>query len=575
MHHLHEAVHARIGAAGAERDDLLVQDLGEGLVEHRGALLLERREELLEARGGGLLDRVLLLGKAEAQMLEFRPRALDLTALCELQLQEARRLQRKRLAALRADDFLLPGATQERATAPSRAKVVFDDLSEFLNEPEPEHEHEQDDPLPQPEEDTEELLALLQDFKARLEMLRAQLVPLMAQARATGTNPGVGLTFLQAKYHVLLAYCASVAYYLLLKSRGARVAGHPVLRRLVRHRLLLEKLRPLEQKLRPHIEKALSAVAERAGGALRANPAALVVDGDADTDTDAQDTETAKEAPRAYRPPKLAPAHYPEDAPARDSTERLRRAASRSRLLAELRGELDDAPDEEASDPVRMATRAHTDAAALQRDAYEEQNFMRFQPSRRDRAALRTNARPLDELDDLDDFFGELDALNGAGAGAARPGARKRAAASIGAFLAAPPDAAPAHVAAPYAGSDESAVEDDAHVAPRAERKRARRAERLATRAALRPPVAHRPLRDLDAAAPRPASYAMLKNRGLAPTRSREQRNPRLKQRSRYERAVKRLSSARGGALRADTSRPYPGEATGIRTNLSKSVRFK
>ena len=39
-----------------------------------------------------LLDRVLLLGKADAHMLEFRPAALDLAALCQELVQEARSL---------------------------------------------------------------------------------------------------------------------------------------------------------------------------------------------------------------------------------------------------------------------------------------------------------------------------------------------------------------------------------------------------------------------------------------------------------------------------------------------------
>ena len=57
------------------------------------------REDLLAAiqasvqRMTGMLDRVLLLGKAEAQMLEFKPRPLDLPGLCATLLQEARGLE--------------------------------------------------------------------------------------------------------------------------------------------------------------------------------------------------------------------------------------------------------------------------------------------------------------------------------------------------------------------------------------------------------------------------------------------------------------------------------------------------
>lgn len=50
-----------------------------------------------------MLDRVLLIGKAEAQMLEFEPRLLDLKALCHQLLEEARLQQAGSLCELALD----------------------------------------------------------------------------------------------------------------------------------------------------------------------------------------------------------------------------------------------------------------------------------------------------------------------------------------------------------------------------------------------------------------------------------------------------------------------------------------
>jgi PAS domain S-box-containing protein len=50
-----------------------------------------------------MLDRVLLIGKAEAQMLEFDPRALDLQALCRQLLEEARLQQAGSLCDVQLD----------------------------------------------------------------------------------------------------------------------------------------------------------------------------------------------------------------------------------------------------------------------------------------------------------------------------------------------------------------------------------------------------------------------------------------------------------------------------------------
>ena len=109
----------------------------------------------------------------------------------------------------------------------------------------------------------------------------------------------------------------------------------------------------------------------------------------------------------------------------------------------------------------------------------------------------------------------------------------------------------------------------------RSEAKRQKRQDRLSSKLEARGPVSYRPIADLPTSTPRPASYNMIKNKGLTPSRSKEQRNPRVKQRTRYEKAVKKLASSRGGKMSTDTSKPYAGESTGIRTNLTKSVRFK
>jgi PAS domain S-box-containing protein len=69
----------------------------EELLRHYGDRLpASERTEVLDSISGGvqrmsrMLDRVLLLGKADAQMLEFHPHELDLPALCRQLVEEAR-----------------------------------------------------------------------------------------------------------------------------------------------------------------------------------------------------------------------------------------------------------------------------------------------------------------------------------------------------------------------------------------------------------------------------------------------------------------------------------------------------
>jgi hypothetical protein len=66
-----------------------------------------------------------------------------------------------------------------------------------------------------------------------------------------------GVSYLEVKNQLLLNYCINLCFYMALKASGRRVKDHPVISQLLRIRTLLEKLRPLDQKLRYQIDKLL------------------------------------------------------------------------------------------------------------------------------------------------------------------------------------------------------------------------------------------------------------------------------------------------------------------------------
>jgi len=65
------------------------------------------------------------------------------------------------------------------------------------------------------------------------------------------------MSYLEMKYNLMMSYCTFLSFYLLLKVEGKNVEGHPVIYRLTHIKTLLEKLRPLDQKLSYQIEKML------------------------------------------------------------------------------------------------------------------------------------------------------------------------------------------------------------------------------------------------------------------------------------------------------------------------------
>ena len=72
----------------------------------------------------------------------------------------------------------------------------------------------------------------------------------------------------------------------------------------------------------------------------------------------------------------------------------------------------------------------------------------------------------------------------------------------------------------------------------------------------------------------RAISYAIEKNKGLAPRRKKEVRNPRVKKRKKYEEKKKKLGSIRQIYKGGEGRGGYGGEKTGISTRLVKSVKL-
>ena len=72
----------------------------------------------------------------------------------------------------------------------------------------------------------------------------------------------------------------------------------------------------------------------------------------------------------------------------------------------------------------------------------------------------------------------------------------------------------------------------------------------------------------------RKITYAIEKNKGLAPKRSKDVRNPRVKKRKKFEQKTKRLGSMRQVYKGGEGRGGYGGELTGIKKNLVKSVKL-
>ena len=97
--------------------------------------------------------------------------------------------------------------------------------------------------------DAPELMALTKELTSTLSAIEATVEPLVKAAKDGSFATADGISYLDTKYLLMLSYCSSIVFYLLLKAEGRSVKDHPVIERLVEIRLYLEKLRPIDKKL--------------------------------------------------------------------------------------------------------------------------------------------------------------------------------------------------------------------------------------------------------------------------------------------------------------------------------------
>ena len=66
-----------------------------------------------------------------------------------------------------------------------------------------------------------------------------------------------GMSFLNVKNLLLLNYNKYLNLFCILKLKGEKIEGHPVVKRLIHLRLLIEKMKPLDWKMEFQIKRQL------------------------------------------------------------------------------------------------------------------------------------------------------------------------------------------------------------------------------------------------------------------------------------------------------------------------------
>ncbi|PSN36235.1 hypothetical protein C0J52_25372 [Blattella germanica] len=169
--------------------------------------------------------------------------------------------------------------------------------------------------------DLPQAIQLLREMNENVLQVIQLVDNMLERVRKGEVSTDKGLSFLEMKYHMLLSYLINLMYIVLRKCSGEAIERDPAIDRLVELRTILEKSRPIENKLKYQIDKLVKTAATGPTGDsdpihFRANPANMVskLNESEESDSESEDEKTGDKQEKAkkgvYVPPKLAAVYY-------------------------------------------------------------------------------------------------------------------------------------------------------------------------------------------------------------------------------------------------------------------------
>ncbi|KAL1248777.1 hypothetical protein QQF64_022095 [Cirrhinus molitorella] len=266
---------------------------------------------------------------------------------------------------------------------------------------------------------------LLNNLTEQIASVTSHVQELIKKVRAKAYETSKGLSFLDLRYHLLLFYLQDITHLISLKTEGESLKDNSAIHRLVTIRTVIEKMRPLDQKLKYQIDKLVRTavtgrLAENDPLHFRPNPQNLVSKLSESENSEDEDEKTESKmlkkplSGRKYVPPRIAPMHYEEDLPEaarqKERIEKQKRAALRSSLMQELRQQYSDAP-EEIRDRRDFQTERES-REELHRKNYEESMMVRLGMTREERVRKRKMVGMTSQLGNIT-RFSDITALTG------------------------------------------------------------------------------------------------------------------------------------------------------------------
>lgn len=389
----------------------------------------------------------------------------------EMQDEEARGIQASRMMRLSNEDFGMEDIVDQEGFDEADDGLVENGKGLFgISINDAEELLESLSSLSNTRQSGESGVSVALDKEEGLESLNSELAPLLASMKEkvtevkermqvlldlVKTKEGKGLVtkngmeYLDSKNNLLLMYIGYLCYYMMLKtSPNVNIKEHPILLRLVTLRTMMEKLKPIDVKLQPQIDRILE-LAEKSSQvdsflSSAPRPDRFVFENDddndfegddvasrhddmeddfesaninSDVDTTGSDGDMEGKGCAIYKVPKNIPVEFNDKKLSKTEKmmkelERERQRLLRTDIIRQMRSSIKEGPDEVGrEDAENLPQLERLQRQIKERIDFEEDNMMRLPKSKKDKREERLYKRLMSQveggvntLDDLAQF---------------------------------------------------------------------------------------------------------------------------------------------------------------------------
>ncbi|OII74754.1 nucleolar ribonucleoprotein [Cryptosporidium ubiquitum] len=290
------------------------------------------------------------------------------------------------------------------------------------------------------------LLANVKEKVTEVEERMQVLLDLVKTKEGSGLVTEKGMEYLDSKNTLLLMYIGYLCYYMMLKtSPNVNIKEHPILLRLVTLRTMMEKLKPIDIRLQPQIDRILE-LAEKSSQVdnfLSSTPRPdrfIFEDEDNDNsdiegdetsrhgiedefdestnvDSDAEATEDSDSGNGIYKVPKNIPVEFNDKKLSKTEKmmrelERERKRLLRTDIIRQMRSSIHEGPEEVGKeDTEQLPQLERLQREIKERIDFEEDNMMRLPKTKKDKKEEKLYKRLMNQveggvntLDDLAQF---------------------------------------------------------------------------------------------------------------------------------------------------------------------------